>query len=83
MRSHHHHVLAAIVRVNFRDVQHWAVFKITSQLNRVRRLAQQIQLINQRFFIFTDHFCWSQAGGRLASGEVPTEQGGRSVLNPL
>ncbi|MNE07950.1 hypothetical protein D3C80_1005910 [compost metagenome] len=32
---HHHHILAAIVRIHFRHIQHWAVFKVTTQLDGV------------------------------------------------
>ncbi|MNC64965.1 hypothetical protein D3C75_1152060 [compost metagenome] len=34
---HHHHVLTTIVREHFRHIQHWAVFKIPTQLDSIRR----------------------------------------------
>ena len=39
---HHHHVLAAVVRIDFRDIKHRAVFKVATQLNSVCRFAQQV-----------------------------------------
>ena len=51
---HYHHAFAAVVGVHLRHVQHRAVFEITPQLNSVGGFPQQVQLIQQRFFIFTN-----------------------------
>ena len=58
---HHHHAFTAVVRVNFRDIKHRAIFKVAPQLNSVSRFTQQVELIQQRFFVFTHHFLRAQA----------------------
>ena len=71
---HHHHVLTAIVRIDFRNIQHRAVFKVSTQLNGVRRFTQQVKLVNQRFFVFPNHFQRTQTATIRQQTRHPASQ---------
>ena len=49
---HHHHVLAAVVPVHLRHVQQVRALEVASELRSVRRLAQQVELIEDRLLVF-------------------------------
>ena len=71
---HHHHPFTTIVRVNFRDVEHRAVFKIAPKLNGVGRFPQQIQFINQGLFVLAHHFGWAQTATIRQQTRHPASQ---------
>ena len=58
---HHHHAFATVVRINFRDIKHWALVEVAAKLDSVSRFTQQVELIQQRFFIFANHFLRAKA----------------------
>lgn len=71
---HYHHAFAAVVGVHLRHVQHRAVFEITPQLNSVGGFPQQVQLIQQRFFIFTNYLLRAQTTTVRQQTRYPARQ---------
>ena len=71
---HHHHAFAAVIGVHFRHIQHRAVFEITPQLNGVGGFPQQVQLVQQRFFILTNHLLRAQTSAVRQQSRHPARQ---------
>ena len=71
---HHHHAFAAVVGVHLRHVQHRTIFEITPQLNGVGGFPQQVQLVQQRFFIFANHLLRAQTAAVRQQTRYPASQ---------
>ena len=71
---HHQHIDTTVVRIHFRDIQHRAIFEVTPQLDGISRFTQQVQFVEQRFFVVAYHFQRTQTTSIRQQARHPARQ---------